>query len=145
MSRRADRAQGEPRYDGRCRQRREPVPGVNPVVRFLNPDSGSVVVEDVVHGPITFDSGELDDLMMIARSDGTPTYNFCVVVDDYDMQITHVIRGDDHINNTPRRSTCCARARRRAAAVRARADDPGSGWREAFQASRRSQRAAVPR
>jgi glutamyl-tRNA synthetase len=60
-----------------------------------------VVVDDLVHGPITFDSAELDDLI-IARSDGTPTYNFCVVVDDYDMQITHVIRGDDHINNTPR-------------------------------------------
>jgi glutamyl-tRNA synthetase len=59
------------------------------------------VVNDVVHGPITFDSGELDDLI-IARSDGTPTYNFCVVVDDYDMRVTHVIRGDDHINNTPR-------------------------------------------
>jgi glutamyl-tRNA synthetase len=91
----------KPRYDGRCRQRTEPVPGVNPVVRFRNPDAGSVVVNDVVHGPITFDSGELDDLI-IARSDGTPTYNFCVVVDDYDMQVTHVIRGDDHINNTPR-------------------------------------------
>ncbi len=91
----------KPRYDGRCRARHEPVPGVNPVVRFRNPDQGSVVVDDVVHGPITFDSAELDDLI-IARSDGTPTYNFCVVVDDYDMQITHVIRGDDHINNTPR-------------------------------------------
>jgi glutamyl-tRNA synthetase len=74
---------------------------VNPVVRFRNPDEGSVVVNDVVHGPITFDSSELDDLI-IARSDGTPTYNFCVVVDDYDMNVTHVIRGDDHINNTPR-------------------------------------------
>jgi glutamyl-tRNA synthetase len=91
----------KPRYDGRCRHRAEPVPGVNPVVRFRNPDTGSVVVEDVVHGPITFDSAELDDLI-IARSDGTPTYNFCVVVDDYDMRVTHVIRGDDHINNTPR-------------------------------------------
>jgi glutamyl-tRNA synthetase len=91
----------KPRYDGRCRLRREPVPGVNPVVRFRNPDDGSVVVDDVVHGPITFDSAELDDLI-IARSDGTPTYNFCVVVDDYDMRVTHVIRGDDHINNTPR-------------------------------------------
>jgi glutamyl/glutaminyl-tRNA synthetase len=70
-------------------------------VRFRNPDSGSVVVDDVVHGPIVFDSGELDDLI-IARSDGTPTYNFCVVVDDYDMRITHVIRGDDHLSNTPR-------------------------------------------
>jgi glutamyl-tRNA synthetase len=91
----------KPRYDGRCRARTAPVAGVAPVVRFRNPDSGSVVVDDVVHGPIVFDSGELDDLI-IARSDGTPTYNFCVVVDDYDMRITHVIRGDDHINNTPR-------------------------------------------
>jgi len=91
----------KPRYDGRCRHRKEPVPGVHPVVRFRNPDEGTVVVDDVVHGPITFDSGELDDLI-IARSDGTPTYNFCVVVDDYDMKVTHVIRGDDHINNTPR-------------------------------------------
>jgi len=91
----------KPRYDGRCRHRKEPAPGVNPVVRFRNPDEGQVVVNDIIHGPITFDSGELDDLI-IARSDGTPTYNFCVVVDDYDMHITHVIRGDDHINNTPR-------------------------------------------
>ncbi len=91
----------KPRYDGRCRQRTVPVPGVSPVVRFRNPDEGQVIVNDVVHGPITFDSAELDDLI-IARSDGTPTYNFCVVVDDYDMRITHVIRGDDHINNTPR-------------------------------------------
>lgn len=91
----------KPRYDGRCRNRVGPVPGVSPVVRFRNPDAGQVVVDDVIHGPITFDSGELDDLI-IARSDGTPTYNFCVVVDDYDMRITHVIRGDDHINNTPR-------------------------------------------
>src|SRR5262245_22039281 len=91
----------KPRYDGRCRSRTAPVPGVAPVVRFRNPDSGDVVVDDVVHGPIVFDSAELDDLI-IARSDGTPTYNFCVVVDDYDMRITHVIRGDDPINNTPR-------------------------------------------
>lgn len=91
----------KPRYDGRCRNRTSPVAGVDPVVRFRNPDQGQVVVDDVIHGPITFDSGELDDLI-IARSDGTPTYNFCVVVDDYDMRITHVIRGDDHINNTPR-------------------------------------------
>jgi glutamyl-tRNA synthetase len=91
----------KPRYDGRCRDRAAPEPGVSPVVRFRNPDDGQVVVDDVVHGPITFDSSELDDLI-IARSDGTPTYNFCVVVDDYDMRVTHVIRGDDHINNTPR-------------------------------------------
>jgi glutamyl-tRNA synthetase len=91
----------KPRYDGRCRQRTEALAGASPVVRFRNPEQGQVVVNDVVHGPITFDSAELDDLI-IARSDGTPTYNFCVVVDDYDMRITHVIRGDDHINNTPR-------------------------------------------
>ena len=91
----------KPRYDGRCRQRTAPRAGVDPVVRFRNPDHGSVVVDDVVHGPITFASAELDDLI-IARSDGTPTYNFCVVVDDHDMRISHVIRGDDHINNTPR-------------------------------------------
>ena len=91
----------KPRYDGRCRHRTAPATGVNPVVRFRNPDQGQVIVNDIIHGPITFDSAELDDLI-IARSDGTPTYNFCVMVDDYDMRITHVIRGDDHINNTPR-------------------------------------------
>jgi glutamyl-tRNA synthetase len=91
----------KPRYDGRCRHRTEPVPGVTPVVRFKNPEEGSVVVKDVVHGPIVFESSELDDLIIL-RSDGNPTYNFCVAVDDWDMRITHVIRGDDHINNTPR-------------------------------------------
>ena len=91
----------KPRYDGRCRQRSAPVPGVQPVVRFKNPLEGEVVVADLVHGPVVFRNAELDDLI-IARSDGTPTYNFCVVVDDSDMQITHVIRGDDHLNNTPR-------------------------------------------
>jgi len=91
----------KPRYTGRCRDRKEPRPGVNPVVRFRNPTEGAVVVDDLVHGPVTFQNVELDDLI-IARSDGTPTYNFCVVVDDKDMGITHVIRGDDHLNNTPR-------------------------------------------
>src|SRR4029077_19468209 len=71
------------------------------VVRFRNPTDGSVVVEDLVHRSVTFSELELDDLI-IARSDGTPTYNFCVVVDDMDMGVTHVIRGDDHLNNTPR-------------------------------------------
>jgi glutamyl-tRNA synthetase len=91
----------KPRYDGRCRHRTSPVPGVQPVIRFKNPLDGEVVVEDLVHGPVVFQNAELDDLI-IARSDGTPTYNFCVVVDDSDMNITHVIRGDDHLNNTPR-------------------------------------------
>jgi len=91
----------KPRYTGVCRDRKEPRPGVDPVVRFRNPLDGSVVVNDLVHGAVTFQNKELDDLI-IARSDGTPTYNFCVVVDDMDMGVTHVIRGDDHLNNTPR-------------------------------------------
>jgi glutamyl-tRNA synthetase len=91
----------KPRYDGRCRHRRDPVAGVTPVVRFKNPVEGQVVVRDLVHGPILFQNSELDDLIIL-RSDGNPTYNFCVAVDDWDMRITHVIRGDDHINNTPR-------------------------------------------
>ena len=91
----------KPRYTGICRERREPRPGVDPVVRFRNPLDGAVAVQDLVHGPVTFQNAELDDLI-IARSDGTPTYNFCVVVDDMDMGVTHVIRGDDHLNNTPR-------------------------------------------
>ena len=101
------RAAGEkPRYDGTWRP--EPgktlpaVPdGVKPVVRFKNPLDGEVTWTDVVKGPITIGNKELDDLV-IARPDGTPTYNFCVAVDDWDMQITHVLRGDDHVNNTPR-------------------------------------------
>jgi glutamyl-tRNA synthetase len=93
----------KPRYDGRCRHGRGPgaASGNKPVVRFANPEEGATVVEDVVHGAVTFQNKELDDLI-IARSDGTPTYNFCVVVDDADMRVTHVIRGDDHLNNTPR-------------------------------------------
>ena len=94
-------AKQKPRYDGTCRHRTRPRAGVDPVVRFRNPTDGNVVVHDQVHGPVSFENVELDDLI-IARSDRTPTYNFCVVVDDSDMQITHVIRGDDHLNNTPR-------------------------------------------
>ena len=94
-------AKQKPRYDGTCRDRTEPRAGVDPVIRFKNPLSGTVVVEDEIHGNVRFENAELDDLI-IARSDGSPTYNFCVVVDDMDMKITHVIRGDDHLNNTPR-------------------------------------------
>ncbi len=90
-----------PRYDGRWRDRTDSRPGVDPVIRFKNPLDGTVVVDDQVHGRVVFDNAQLDDLI-IARSDGTPTYNFCVVVDDWDMGITHVVRGDDHLNNTPR-------------------------------------------
>jgi len=92
----------KPRYDGRYRDYQGPPrEGVEPVVRFKNPLNGQVVVEDLIRGNIVFQNAELDDLI-IARADGSPTYNFCVVVDDMDMNITHVIRGDDHINNTPR-------------------------------------------
>lgn len=99
-------AKQKPRYDGTWRP--EPgktlpqVPaGVQPVIRFRSPIGGSVAWDDKVKGRIEFSNDELDDLV-IARPDGTPTYNFCVVVDDADMKITHVIRGDDHVNNTPR-------------------------------------------
>ncbi|MBI3384175.1 MAG: glutamate--tRNA ligase [Aquabacterium sp.] len=96
----------KPRYDGTWRPEAgktlPPVPeGAKPVLRFKNPQGGSVVWEDKVKGRIEISNDELDDLV-IARPDGTPTYNFCVVVDDMDMGITHVIRGDDHVNNTPR-------------------------------------------
>lgn len=91
----------KPRYDGRWRDRTDTRAGVEPVIRFKNPLDGDVVVDDLVHGPVVFRNAELDDLV-IARADGTPTYNFCVVVDDMDMGVTHVIRGDDHLNNTPR-------------------------------------------
>ncbi|ROR32201.1 glutamate--tRNA ligase [Inmirania thermothiophila] len=91
----------KPRYDGLCRDRTDHPEGQAYVVRFRNPREGAVVVEDLVRGRVVFDNRELDDLI-IARSDGTPTYNFTVVVDDLDMAITHVIRGDDHLANTPR-------------------------------------------
>jgi glutamyl-tRNA synthetase len=91
----------KPRYDGRCRDRTTPREGVAPAVRFRNPESGQVVVDDLVHGRVAFENSELDDLVIL-RSNGTPTYHFGVVVDDADMKITHVIRGDDHLNNTPR-------------------------------------------
>lgn len=91
----------KPRYNGKCRHRTEPLEGVNPVVRFKNAEQGNVVFNDLVRGEISISNEELDDLI-IARSDTTPTYNLTVVVDDLDMNMTHIIRGDDHINNTPR-------------------------------------------
>ena len=91
----------KPRYDGRCRTRKSPRPGVDPVVRFMAPTDGTMVFDDLVHGRIEIANSELDDLILL-RSDATPTYNLTVVVDDAEAEITHVIRGDDHINNTPR-------------------------------------------
>ncbi|KAF0192844.1 MAG: glutamyl-tRNA synthetase [Gammaproteobacteria bacterium] len=95
-------AKQKPRYDGKCRSLKHAPAADQPfVVRFRNPQLGAVVVDDKVRGNVVFQNSELDDLI-IARSDGTPTYNLTVVVDDIDMRITHVIRGDDHLNNTPR-------------------------------------------
>ncbi|HCU53586.1 MAG TPA: glutamate--tRNA ligase, partial [Gammaproteobacteria bacterium] len=88
----------KPRYDGKCRHGvANPPSDIPPVVRFRNPQEGAVVVEDLIRGRVAFQNSELDDLI-IARSDGTPTYNFTVVVDDMDMGVSHVIRGDDHLN-----------------------------------------------
>lgn len=91
----------KPRYDGRCWGKNWIREGIAPVIRFRNPEEGSTVVNDLIRGRVEFQNSELDDLIIV-RSDGTPTYNFTVVVDDWDMEVTHVIRGDDHLNNTPR-------------------------------------------
>lgn len=95
------REKRKPKYDGCCRTGREPVPGRTPAIRFKAPQQGMTVLRDLIKGTIEFSNEELDDLV-IQRSDGWPTYNFSVVVDDATMGITHVIRGDDHVNNTPR-------------------------------------------
>lgn len=94
-------AKQKPRYDGHCRDKNLPQENEPHVVRFKNPVNGVVSFTDQVYGDIHVDNRELDDLIIL-RSDGHPTYNFAVVIDDWDMEITHVIRGDDHINNTPR-------------------------------------------
>lgn len=96
------KAKGEkPRYNGLWRDRTDYPEGKPFVIRFKNPLEGSVIIKDIVKGDIEISNAELDDLI-IARSDGSPTYNLTVVVDDWDMKITHVVRGDDHVNNTPR-------------------------------------------
>jgi glutamyl-tRNA synthetase len=95
----------KPAYDGTCRPAEgviAPLPTDKPyTIRFRSPGEGSTVVKDLIKGDVVFDNREIDDLI-IARTDGTPTYNFCVVVDDVDMKISHIIRGDDHLSNTPR-------------------------------------------
>jgi len=92
----------KPRYTGRCREHIDGCrAGVEPVIRFKNPLAGEVVIDDLVHGRVSFQNSELDDLV-VARADGSPTYNLTVVVDDMDMRVTHAIRGDDHLPNTPR-------------------------------------------
>lgn len=91
----------KPKYDGRCRELVVPKPGRPAAIRFKTPPTGQTVVEDLIKGRVVFENAELDDLI-IRRSDGTPTYNLAVVVDDATLSITHIIRGDDHLNNTPR-------------------------------------------
>ena len=117
---------------------------MKPVVRLKNPLDGEVTFNDLVKGQITVANSELDDLVLL-RADGVPTYNFGVVVDDLDMNITHVIRGDDHVNNTPRQINILSALGRAIAAIRACADDPGRGWRAAVQAPWRGHRDAVSR
>ncbi len=95
-------AAGEnPRYNGKCRAGAAPRDGVSPVIRFKTPPDGEITIHDAVRGTVVYANADLDDLV-IMRADGSPTYHFSVVIDDADMQITHVIRGDDHLNNTPR-------------------------------------------
>jgi glutamyl-tRNA synthetase len=102
MRQEAQRVKRKPMYDGTCRLKPPVIrPGQPYTVRFRSPRDGSTVVKDLIKGDVVFDNRELDDLI-VARSNGTPTYNFCVVVDDIDMGITHIIRGDDHLANTPR-------------------------------------------
>jgi glutamyl-tRNA synthetase len=98
---RAMKEKRKPKYDGHCRNLKTPVPGQTPAIRFKAPQHGVTVLHDLIKGTIEFENEELDDLI-IQRSDGWPTYNFSAVVDDATMAITHVIRGDDHVNNTPR-------------------------------------------
>ncbi|MBI5756215.1 MAG: glutamate--tRNA ligase [Nitrospirae bacterium] len=101
-----------PKYDGRCRGLKAPITGREAAIRFKAPHDGETIVDDLVKGRVVFDNAQMDDLI-IMRSDGWPTYNLCVVVDDATMGITHVIRGDDHLNNTPRQiqlynALCCS-------------------------------------
>jgi glutamyl-tRNA synthetase len=101
----AAQARGETfRYDGRCRDA-GPRPGVPAALRLRIPDTGTTVVPDLIHGDVTFDHATLDDWILV-RSDGSPTYNFCVVVDDVTMKVTHVVRGNDHLSNTPKQILC---------------------------------------
>jgi glutamyl-tRNA synthetase len=100
MRKRASLKGEKPKYDGTCRDKSLP-PGQGSVVRFKCPQTGTTMVNDLIKGPVIFDNAELDDLV-IEKSDGYPTYNFAVVVDDAEMNITHVLRGDDHLNNTPK-------------------------------------------
>lgn len=139
-------ANGEkPRYDGHCRDSHEHHAADEPcVVRFRNPQEGSVIFDDQIRGPIEFSNQELDDLI-IRRTDGSPTYNFCVVVDDWDMGITHVIRGEDHINNTPRQINILKAIGAQVPVYAHVSMILGDDGKKTLQASRRGRGYAVPR
>ena len=135
-----------PRYDGRWRDRdpAEAPAGVAPAIRLKAPRDGETVVEDLVQGTVRVANTELDD-MIILRSDGTPTYQHAVVVDDHDMAITHVIRGDDHLTNTFRQVQIYQAMGWEPPRVRAYPADPRRGRGEAVEAARCGQRAGIPR
>lgn len=145
VMREQQRAAGlKPRYDGRWRDSKKTPPvGVKPVVRLKNPSDGHVAFEDLVKGRIVVSNSELDDLVLL-RADGVPTYNFGVIIDDLDMNISHVIRGDDHVNNTPVRSIY-SRPWGRPSTVCACTDDTRLRWRAFIQETWCSVGDAVPR
>ena len=127
----AFKAGTKPKYDRTCLGKPFEQ-GKSYAIRFLSPNEGKTVVEDLIQGEVEFDNSELDDLIIL-RSDGLPTYNFSVVVDDVTMGITHVIRGNDHLNNSPRQIQIYQSPRAFLAKIRSCADDPWSGQEEAFQ------------
>ncbi len=133
-------------YDGRWRDRdpAEAPPGVKPAIRLKAPREGETEVEDLVQGSVRVANAEMDDLVIL-RNDGTPTYNHSVVVDDHDMGITHVIRGDDHLTNTFRQSQIYAAMGWTPPRFAPPAADPRAGWGQAVEAPRRAVRAGVPR
>ena len=134
------------RYDGTWRDRdpAEAPPGIAPVIRLRAPQDGATTIRDLVQGEVTVSNAELDDLILL-RADGTPTYNLSVVVDDHDMGITHVIRGDDHLNNAFRQTQIYRALDWQVPRIRACAADPRRRRREDVEAARRDRRRAVPR
>ncbi len=141
------RAEGRPpRYDGRWRDRdpSEAPPGVKPVIRIKAPQTGDTVIEDRVQGNVTFPNKDLDDFVIL-RSDGTPTYMLSVVVDDHDMDITHVIRGDDHLTNAARQKVIYDAMKWPLPGHVAHSAHPRPGRREAVEAPRRAGRRCLSR
>ena len=141
------RAEGKTRlYDGRWRDRdpADAPPGVKPAIRLKAPLTGETVIEDQVQGRVTWQNENLDDLVLL-RSDGTPTYMLAVVVDDHDMGVTHIIRGDDHLNNARAADPDLPGARLDGAGDGAHPADPRAGRLEALQAPRRARRRCLPR